>query len=195
MKKWVASVFPLVVLLSSCTIVNPVYPQDELDLDQYQEPIVLDWSNDNEEELEDPTFADEEALRSYLNNPFGAVKTVDSFQNVFNGRGALQLGNSGAEKEGELVYTLKNTFLADALAIHIYPYYYESYSFLLGKKEIVHDSFSISINGRDYIVIKSNASLTPQILTFVFDSSIKEIIIRSEAGRGFIYLMAIYQKA
>lgn len=195
MKNWAASFFPLVALLSSCTIVNPVYPQDELDFDQYQEPIVLDWSNDNEEELEDASFADEETLRGYLNNPYGAVKTVDSYQNVFNGRGALQLGNSGAEKEGELVFTLKNTFLADALAISVSPYFVESYDLFTGKTKVTYDSFQISINDRDYIVIISNSSLTPQILTFAFNASIKEIIIRSEAGRGFIYLMAIYQKA
>lgn len=194
MKKWVVSVFPLVALLSSCTIVNPVYPQDELDPDQYQEPIVLDWTNDNEEELEDPAFADEEALRGYLNNPYGAVKAVDSYQNVFNGRGSLQLGNSGSDKEGELIFTLKNTFLADALAISVYPYFVESYDLFTGKTKATYDSFQISINERDCINVISNEENKPLKLTFAFNNPVREITIKFEKGRGLISEFIIYQK-
>ena len=193
MKKWVLTVFPLMALLSSCTIVNSVYPQVELDLDQYQEPIVLDWTNNNEEELEDPTFADEETLRSYLNKPFAAVKTVDTYQNVFNGRGALQLGSSGSNKEGELLFTLKNTFLADALAISVSPYYVESYDFFTGKTIATYDSFQISVNGRDYIKVTANDEDKVAVLTFAFEQPVSDISLMSKSGRGFVYGIDIYQ--
>lgn len=194
MKKKIAALFPLVALLTSCPIVNPLYPQDELDVSKYQEPITLDWTNDDESEGANALFDDAEVLRTYLNNPRAVIKETTSFTNVFRGRGAIRLGQRTGERKGELAVTLKNTFRADAIAISAYPYYYESYSYVLGKMETIYDSFKLSINDRDFISIASNEELTPQILIFAFDEPTDEILISSDAGRGYIFSLTIYQK-
>lgn len=194
MKKPLLMVLSLAALLSSCVIVNPVYPQDTLNLDLYQEATILDWTNDNENELADYSFSDAESLRTYLNKTHAAIKSVDLYENIFSGRGALQIGKSGAEKEGELVFTLKNTFLIDALAISVYPYFVESYDYFSGKTTVVYDKFDISINNREFIGITGNDQFEPSQLTFAFNQPISEITIKSENGRGFIYEFAILQK-
>lgn len=192
MKKKLFLLIPLVALLTSCPVINPFYPQDELDLNKYHAPINLNWAN--ESEGEDVLFEEEETLRTYLNNPLAAIQKIAVFTNVFRGRGALRIGQGTSEREGELAVTLKNTFKADAIAISVYPHHYESYSYVLGKMETIFDSFELSINDRDFITIASNEELTPQVLTFAFDEPTDEIIINSDAGRGFIFSLTIYQK-
>ncbi|MDD4154528.1 MAG: hypothetical protein PHT30_03860 [Bacilli bacterium] len=194
MKRPLLMVLSLSAMLSSCVIVNPIYPQDTLNLDLYQEAIVLDLTNDNEEELIDPSFSDEENLRTYLNRTHAAVKSVDSYENIYNGRGALQIGKSGTQKEGELIFTLKNTFYADALAINVYPYFIESYDYFNGKTNVIYDTFAISINEREYIQVFGNDELAPSHLTFAFNQSVSEITLKSEKGRGYIYEILIYQR-
>jgi|LSQX01.2.fsa_nt_gb hypothetical protein len=194
MKKKIAALFPLVALLTSCPIVNPLYPQDELDVSKYQEPITLDWTNDDESEGANALFDDAEVLRTYLNNPRAAIKEITSFTNVFRGRGALRLGQRTGEREGELTITLKNTFKADAIAIKVYPYYYNSFSSITGKTESIYDSFAISINERDFIDLKKNDDVEAYVLTFRFQEPTELISIKTQKGRGHISSLNIYQK-
>ncbi|NCA97339.1 MAG: hypothetical protein EOM77_04070, partial [Bacteroidia bacterium] len=90
MKRKALLVLPLLSILSSCVIINPVYPQDILNLDLYQDPISLDWSNDEEEEPQNSVFDDAEVLRAYLNASHAAIKEVTEQTNVYHGRGALR---------------------------------------------------------------------------------------------------------
>ena len=191
MKKKIAALVPLIALLTSCPIVNPIYPQDELDLSEYHDPISLDWTNDLENEPEDALFDDEEELRTYLNNPRAAIKEVTSAVNVYRGAGALRIGQKVGEREGELIISLKNVFAADAIAILVTPYYYESFSAITGKADTFFDSFAISINERDYIDIDNCEE--GFILTFLFQQPIEQIIIQTKSGRGFISSLDIYQ--
>ena len=191
MKKKIAALVPLIALLTSCPIVNPIYPQDELDLSEYRDPISLDWTNDLENEPEDALFDDEEELRTYLNNPRAAIKEVTSAVNVYRRAGTLRIGQRVGEREGELIISLKNVFAADALAVHVTPYFYESFSAITGKTDTFFDSFAISINERDYIDIGNSEE--DIILTFRFQQPIEQIIMKTKSGRGYISSLEIFQ--
>ncbi|MFA5421291.1 MAG: hypothetical protein WC344_00650 [Bacilli bacterium] len=193
MRSRIILVVPLAALLTACPIVNPIYPQDKLNLDQYGDPIALDWTNENESEPEDGLFIDGEALRTYLNNPRALIKEVSVIDNVSESRGALQIGSRSQIKTGELTFALKSIFYADAIAIYAYPYYTKSLDYFTGKDDIDADTFSISINDRDYIALDADENLEPYALTFAFDNPVSEITIKTDKGRGFLYGMSIYQ--
>lgn len=183
---------PAFFVLSSCVIINPYYPQDELDLNKYQEPVVLDWGNDDYES-EEVLFDDSEVLRTFLNNPRAPIKEVTIFENVYRGKRALRLGNNSTLKEGELTFTLKNIFLTDALSIAVYPYYYQAFDYYTGQNKYIYDSFSISINDCEYIKINGNDEMTPIDLTFAFSTSLNEISIKTKGGSAFIFSLSLYQ--
>lgn len=193
MKKKFIAFIPLIALLTSCPIVNPVYPQDLLDLSKYQDPISLDWTNDDESEAENALYDDEEELRTYLNNSRAVIKKVDSFINVYRGKETLRIGRGLGERAGELVFTLKNIFKADALALHLYPYNYDSYSYVHGKMETIYDAFDVSVNEREYISLEKNETSAEHILTFSFEQAIEQISIQTKSGRGYLFALDIYQ--
>ena len=192
MKNKFCLVLPVFFVLSSCAISNPHYPQDELDLNKYQEPAVLDWTNGNLES-EEVLFDDNEVLRTFLNNPRAPIKEVTIFENVYRGDRALRLGDNSAPNEGELTFTLRNIFLTDALSIAVYPYYYQIFDYYTGQNKYIHDSFSISINDREYIKINANDEMTPIDLTFAFSTSLDEISIKTKGGRAFLFSLSLYQ--
>ncbi|MDD3207509.1 MAG: hypothetical protein PHV19_03225 [Bacilli bacterium] len=192
MKNKFCLVLPVFFVLSSCAISNPHYPQDELDLNKYQEPAVLDWTNGNLES-EEVLFDDNEVLRTFLNNPRAPIKEVTIFENIYHGGRALRLGNNFTPKEGELTFTLKNIFLTDALSIAVYPYYYQTFDYYTGQNKYIYDSFSISINDCEYIDINGNDEMTPIDLTFAFSTSLDEISIKTKGGRAFLFSLSLYQ--
>lgn len=185
------ALLPVLAFLSSCVIVNPVYPQDELNLETYSEPITLDWSNNNEEVI---LFEDGELARGYLNNPRNIIKTVDVIENVFNGRGALQIGENGDDKAGALSFVLKNTFRADAIILGVRPHYAESFDMFTGKTITTVDRLKVSINDRDYINIYDNDEHKATELTFAFEQQIDSISIKTDSGRAMFTYFAILQK-
>ena len=194
MKKKFVALIPIVALLTSCPIVNPIYPQDELDLSKYREPISLNWANDDSEQENDILFEDGEELRSYLNTSRSVVKEVTSFINVYRGKKALRIDKGRGESKGELIIDLKNIFRADAIALHVYPYYYSLIDRITGKTGNIYDAFSLSINERESIAINQNDEDDPQMLTFRFNEPIGVITIRASTGRGFLFGLDIYQK-
>ena len=194
MKKKFVSLIPIVALLTSCPIVNPIYPQDELDLSKYREPIFLNWANDDSEQENDILFEDGEELRSYLNTSRSVVKEVTSFINVYRGKKALRIDKGRGEIKGELIIDLKNIFRADAIALHVYPYYYSLIDRITGKTGNIYDAFSLSINERESIAINQNDEDDPQMLTFCFNEPIEVITIQASTGRGFLFGLDIYQK-
>ena len=194
MKKKFVALIPIVALLTSCPIVNPAYPQDELDLSKYKEPIILNWANDDSEQENDILFEDGEELRSYLNTSRSVVKEVASFINVYRGKKALRIDKGRGEIKGELIIDLKNIFRADAIALHVYPYYYSLIDRITGKTGNIYDAFSLSINERESIAINQNDEDDPQILTFCFNEPIEVITIQASTGRGFLFGLDIYQK-
>lgn len=191
-KPW--ALVPVLAFLSSCVIVNPVYPQDELNLDLYQNPISLDWSNDEEQQSQDTAFSDDEELRSYLNASHASIKEINEQTNIYRGRGALRIGANGTDKKGVLSFTLKNVFLADALAVYVYPYYIESFDMFTGKTVKEVDRLGIAINDRPYIEIAQNEDDEAIVLTFRFTTAISEVTISSESGRGMLFGIDIYQE-
>ena len=194
MKKKFVALIPIVALLTSCPIVNPAYPQDELDLSKYKEPIILNWANDDSEQENDILFEDGEELRSYLNTSRSVVKEVASFINVYRGKKALRIDKGRGEIKGELIIDLKNIFRADAIALHVYPYYYSLIDRITGKTGNIYDAFSLSINERESIAINQNDEDDPQMLTFCFNEPIEVITIQASTGRGFLFGLDIYQK-
>jgi len=194
MKKKFVALIPIVALLTSCPIVNPIYPQDELDLSKYREPIFLNWANDDSEQENDILFEDGEELRSYLNTSRSVVKEVTSFINVYRGKKALRIDKGRGESKGELIIDLKNIFRADAIALHVYPYYYSLIDRITGKTGNIYDAFSLSINERESIAINQNDEDDPQMLTFCFNEPIEVITIQASTGRGFLFGLDIYQK-
>ena len=194
MKKKFVALIPIVALLTSCPIVNPIYPQDELDLSKYREPIFLNWANDDSEQENDILFEDGEELRSYLNTSRSVVKEVTSFINVYCGKKALRIDKGRGESKGELIIDLKNIFRADAIALHVYPYYYSLIDRITGKTGNIYDAFSLSINERESIAINQNDEDDPQMLTFCFNEPIEVITIQASTGRGFLFGLDIYQK-
>ena len=194
MKKKFVALIPIVALLTSCPIVNPIYPQDELDLSKYREPIFLNWANDDSEQENDILFEDGEELRSYLNTSRSVVKEVTSFINVYRGKKALRIDKGRGEIKGELIIDLKNIFRADAIALHVYPYYYSLIDRITGKTGNIYDAFSLSINERESIAINQNDEDDPQMLTFCFNEPIEVITIQASTGRGFLFGLDIYQK-
>lgn len=194
MKKKFVALIPIVALLTSCPIVNPIYPQDELDLSKYREPIFLNWANDDSEQENDILFEDGEELRSYLNTSRSVVKEVASFINVYRGKKALRIDKGRGESKGELIIDLKNIFRADAIALHVYPYYYSLIDRITGKTGNIYDAFSLSINERESIAINQNDEDDPQMLTFCFNEPIEIITIQASTGRGFLFGLDIYQK-
>ena len=194
MKKKFVALIPIVALLTSCPIVNPIYPQDELDLSKYREPIFLNWANDDSEQENDILFEDGEELRSYLNTSRSVVKEVTSFINVYRGKKALRIDKGRGEIKGELIIDLKNIFRADAIALHVYPYYYSLIDRITGKTGNIYDAFSLSINERESIAINQNDEDDPQMLTFRFNEPIGVITIQASTGRGFLFGLDIYQK-
>ena len=194
MKKKFVALIPIVALLTSCPIVNPAYPQDELDLSKYKEPIILNWANDDSEQENDILFEDGEELRSYLNTSRSVVKEVASFINVYRGKKALRIDKGRGEIKGELIIDLKNIFRADAIALHVYPYYYSLIDRITGKTGNIYDAFSLSINERESIAINQNDEDDPQMLTFRFNEPIGVITIQASTGRGFLFGLDIYQK-
>lgn len=194
MKKKFVALIPIVALLTSCPIVNPIYPQDELDLSKYREPIFLNWANDDSEQENDILFEDGEELRSYLNTSRSVVKDVASFINVYRGKKALRIDKGRGEIKGELIIDLKNIFRADAIALHVYPYYYSLIDRITGKTGNIYDAFSLSINERESIAINQNDEDDPQMLTFCFNEPIEVITIQASTGRGFLFGLDIYQK-
>lgn len=194
MKKKFVALIPIVALLTSCPIVNPIYPQDELDLSKYREPIFLNWANDDSEQENDILFEDGEELRSYLNTSRSVVKEVASFINVYRGKKALRIDKGRGESKGELIIDLKNIFRADAIALHVYPYYYSLIDRITGKTGNIYDAFSLSINERESIAINQNDEDDPQMLTFCFNEPIEVITIQASTGRGFLFGLDIYQK-
>ncbi len=194
MKKKFVALIPIVALLTSCPIVNPIYPQDELDLSKYREPIFLNWANDDSEQENDILFEDVEELRSYLNTSRSVVKEVTSFINVYRGKKALRIDKGRGEIKGELIIDLKNIFRADAIALHVYPYYYSLIDRITGKTGNIYDAFSLSINERESIAINQNDEDDPQMLTFCFNEPIEVITIQASTGRGFLFGLDIYQK-
>jgi hypothetical protein len=194
MKKKFVALIPIVALLTSCPIVNPIYPQDELDLSKYREPIFLNWANDDSEQENDILFEDGEELRSYLNTSRSVVKEVASFINVYRGKKALRIDKGRGEIKGELIIDLKNIFRADAIALHVYPYYYSLIDRITGKTGNIYDAFSLSINERESIAINQNDEDDPQMLTFCFNEPIEVITIQASTGRGFLFGLDIYQK-
>lgn len=194
MKKKFVALIPIVALLTSCPIVNPIYPQDELDLSKYREPIFLNWANDDSEQENDILFEDGEELRSYLNTSRSVVKEVASFINVYRGKKALRIDKGRGEIKGELIIDLKNIFRADAIALHVYPYYYSLIDRITGKTGNIYDAFSLSINERESIAINQNDEDDPQMLTFCFNEPIEIITIQASTGRGFLFGLDIYQK-
>lgn len=194
MKKKFVALIPIVALLTSCPIVNPIYPQDELDLSKYREPIFLNWENDDAEQEDDILFEDGEELRSYLNASRSVVKEVTSFINVYRGKKALRIDKGRGEIKGELIIDLKNIFRADAIALHVYPYYYSLIDRITGKTGNIYDAFSLSINERESIAINQNDEDDPQMLTFCFNEPIEVITIQASTGRGFLFGLDIYQK-
>lgn len=191
-KPW--ALVPVLAFLSSCVIVNPVYPQDELNLETYSEPITLDWSNNEEEQSQDTTFSDDEELRSYLNASHAAIKKINEQTNLYRGRGALGIGTNGTDKKGVLSFTLKNTFLADALVVYVYPYHTESFDMFTGKTVREVDRLGIAINDRPYIDIVQNDDDEAIALTFHFTKAISEVNISSKSGRGMLFGIDIYQE-
>ena len=194
MKKKFVALIPIVALLTSCPIVNPIYPQDELDLSKYREPIFLNWANDDSEQENDILFEDGEELRSYLNTSRSVVKEVASFINVYRGKKALRIDKGRGESKGELIIDLKNIFRADAIALYVYPYYYSLIDRITGKTGNIYDAFSLSINERESIAINQNDEDDPQMLTFCFNEPIEIITIQASTGRGFLFGLDIYQK-
>lgn len=194
MKKKFVALIPIVALLTSCPIVNPVYPQDELDLSKYREPIFLNWANDDSEQENDILFEDGEELRSYLNTSRSVVKEVTSFINVYRGKKALRIDKGRGESKGELIIDLKNIFRADAIALHVYPYYYSLIDRITGKTGNIYDAFSLSINERESIAINQNDEDDSQMLTFRFNQPVGVITIQASTGRGFLFGLDIYQK-
>lgn len=194
MKKKFVALIPIVALLTSCPIVNPIYPQDELDLSKYREPIFLNWENDDAEQEDDILFEDGEELRSYLNASRSVVKEVTSFINVYRGKKALRIDKGRGEIKGELIIDMKNIFRADAIALHVYPYYYSLIDRITGKTGNIYDAFSLSINERESIAINQNDEDDPQMLTFCFNEPIEVITIQASTGRGFLFGLDIYQK-
>ena len=194
MKKKFVALIPIVALLASCPIVNPIYPQDELDLSKYREPIFLNWANDDSEQENDILFEDGEELRSYLNTSRSVVKEVTSFINVYCGKKALRIDKGRGEIKGELIIDLKNIFRADAIALHVYPYYYSLIDCITGKTGNIYDAFSLSINERESIAINQNDEDDSQMLTFCFNEPIEVITIQASTGRGFLFGLDIYQK-
>ena len=194
MKKKFVALIPIVALLTSCPIVNPIYPQNELDLSKYREPICLNWANDDSEQENDILFEDGEELRSYLNTSRSVVKEVASFINVYRGKKALRIDKGRGESKGELIIDLKNIFRADAIALHVYPYYYSLIDRITGKTGNIYDAFSLSINERESIAINQNDEDDPQMLTFCFNEPIEIITIQASTGRGFLFGLDIYQK-
>ncbi len=194
MKKKFVALIPIVALLTSCPIVNPIYPQDELDLSKYREPIFLNWANDDSEQENDILFEDGEELRSYLNTSRSVVKEVASFINVYRGKKALRIDKGRGESKGELIIDLKNIFRADAIALYVYPYYYSLIDRITGKTGNIYDAFSLSINERESIAINQNDEDDPQMLTFCFNEPIEVITIQASTGRGFLFGLDIYQK-
>ena len=194
MKKKFVALIPIVALLTSCPIVNPIYPQDELDLSKYREPIFLNWANDDSEQENDILFEDGEELRSYLNTSRSVAKEVTSFINVYRGKKALRIDKGRGEIKGELIIDLKNIFRADAIALHVYPYYYSLIDRITGKTGNIYDAFSLSINERESIAINQNDEDDPQMLTFCFNEPIEVITIQASTGRGFLFGLDIYQK-
>lgn len=194
MKKRFVSLIPIVALLTSCPVVNPIYPQDELDLDKYQEPIYLDWTNEDENKEDDLLFEEAEDLRMFLNSSRSAVKEVTEFANVYRGKIALRIDKGSGEEQGKLIFNLKNIFSADAIAIYVYPYYYSYFDRFSGKTVNAYDSFSLSINEREAISIDQNDEDKPQILTFSFEKPTDRLMIQASFGRGFLFGLNIYQK-
>jgi len=194
MKMKFVALIPIVALLTSCPIVNPIYPQDELDLSKYREPFFLNWANDDSEQENDILFEDGEELRSYLNTSRSVVKEVTSFINVYRGKKALRIDKGRGESKGELIIDLKNIFRADAIALHVYPYYYSLIDRITGKTGNIYDAFSLSINERESIAINQNDEDDPQMLTFCFNEPIEVITIQASTGRGFLFGLDIYQK-
>ena len=180
------------VFLSSCVIINPIYPQDELDLTKYQPPIELDWATAGF--LGDGTTLDDEELRACLNSSRSVIKIINEQANVFYDEDGLRIGSTGQNKDGILSFELKNTFLADAIALRVRPYYQTSLSMFDGSTTITIDDLSVSIDEREFLTITMEENKEATLLTFAFPQSISTINIKTENGRGMFLGLSIYQK-